>query len=539
MILWKRFGLICLMASLIVNAACSGCNKKMASSDKPEQVFVFNNITEPEFLDPALVADSTSMNIVMNLFEGLTEYDPKTVEPIPALASRWDISPDGMTYTFYLRPTAKWSDGSELTANDFVYSWRRVVDPNTASRYAQLLYPIKNAEAINTSKITDLAQLGVTAVDTHTLKVELERATPYFPALLAYATCRPVKQAIVEKFDRKWTRAENMVSNGAFMLKEWTPSKQIVMVKNPNYWDVANVQLDKVVALAVEDTETALKMFLAGDVDFIFDVPTTKIPELKAGNPEFSVGPMYGTYYLSFNVDKKPLTDTRVRAALAHAINRDKIVQVLNKGVATTSFTPPGAGYIPPPGLEFNPDKARQLFAAAGYINPADFPTINLVYNTSEAHKTVMEIVQNMWHENLGINITLQNMEWKVLLSERHAGNYEASRDAWIGDYLDPSTMLELMMTGGTNNHTNWGNPQYDTLVREAAVTTEQAKRYDLYRQAEQILLAEAPVVPLYTYTREIMVSKRVSGLYNNVQDHHPLKFVSVVPKNGTAEAKK
>lgn len=532
----KKFAVVLMTASLVLNAACSSCKKKeVAEAQKAEQVFTFNNYSEPEYLDPALMADSASFNIVVNLFEGLTEYDVKTMEPVPALASHWDISPDGKTYTFHLRPNAKWSDGSALTANDFVYSWRRAVDPNIASRYANILYSIKNAEAISTGKLADLTQLGVSATDEHTLVVELNNPTPYFPALLSYGTFRPVKKEVVEKFAEKWTRVENIVSNGPFMLQEWTPSKQIVMVKNPNYWDVANVKLDKVVALAVEDLETSLKMYLAGEVDFIHDLPTNKIPELKATRSDFQVGPMYGAYYLSFNTKRKPLDDKRVRQALNYAIDRDKLIQVLHKGIPNGSFTPTGAGYVAPEGFTFNPDKARQLLAAAGYINPADFPELTLSYNTNESHKTVMEMVQSMWRENLGLNLKIQNMEWKVFLSERHSGNYDIARDGWIGDYMDPSTFLELHMSIGTNNHTFWANDQYDAYVREAAASLDKAKRYQLYQQAEKIMLDEAPLAPLYTYTREILLNKRVSGLYSNLFDIHPLKSVSVVPS--TAEA--
>lgn len=535
----KKFAVVLMSASLVLNAACSSCKKNdSATAKKDEQVFSFNNFGEPEYLDPQLMADSTSFNIVVNLFEGLTEFDPKTMEPIPALATSWDVSPDGKTYTFHLRPEAKWSDGSALTANDFVYSWRRAVDPNLASRYANILYSIKNAEAINAGKIADLTQLGVSAPDEHTLKVELERPTPYFPALTTYGTFRPVKQAVVEKFEQKWTRAGNMVSNGAFMLQEWTPQKQIVMVKNPYYWDAEHVQLDKVVAYAIEDHETSLKKFLANELDFIFYLPNTRIPELKTRS-DFQVGPMYGTYYLSFNTKHKPLDEQRVRQALAYAIDREKLTQVLHSGLATGSFTPVGAGYTPPAGYTFDPDKARQLFAAAGYVNPADFPTLTIAYNTSDMHKTAMEMVQSMWRENLGINMNLQNMEFKVLLSERHAGNYDIARDGWIGDYMDPSTFMELHMSNGTNNHTFWNNAQYDSLVREAALTSDKSKRYDLYRQAEQIMLDEAPVVPLFTYSREIMLNERVSGLYNNLFDIHPLRFVSVKPKMAEAAAQK
>ena len=535
----KKFAVVLMTASLVLNAACSSCKKNDAAAKKDEQVFVFANNGEPEYLDPALSQDQVSNNLTLNLFEGLTEYDPKDNSPIPALASSWDVSPDGITYTFHLRPEAKWSDGSALTASDFVYSWRRVVDPNTASRYAQILYVVKNAEAINTAKITDLTQLGVTALDEHTLKVELEHTTPYFTALTNFPTYRPVKKDVIEKFDNKWTKPENMVCNGPFMLKEWIPQKQVVLVKNPYYWDAANVKLDKVVALAGDDLDTSLKLFQAGQIDFLYHLPPAKIPEIKATSPDFHPSSLYATYYLSLNVKKAGLTDKRVRQALNYAIDRDKLVQLTHRGLPSGFFVTPSPGYTPAENFKFDPDKARQLFAAAGYVNPSDFPTLTISYNTNEAHKVAMEVVQSMLRENLGINVQLQNMEFKVLLSARANKDFEISRDGWTGDYADPSTFMELMMSGGTNNNTNWGNEQYDALVREAAATMNQSKRQDLYRQAEHILVDEAPIVVLYTYTGETMLNKRVSGFYPTSLDMHPLKFVSVAPKTMEASAKK
>lgn len=521
----KRF--LYLLGALVL--LFSACSKKQGTNvSQKEKILVINNYAEPEYLDPALTTDDASSHIVDQIFEGLTDFNPKTLEPIPAVAEKWEISKDGKVYTFHLRKEAKWSDGSPVTAHDFVYSWQRVLDPKTAARYAYQLFYVKNGEEINNGSIKDLNALGARALDDYTLQVELKNPTPYFLSLAAWYTLRPVKKEVVEKFDRRWTRPENMVSNGYFKLVEWTPQKRVVLEPNPHYWDRKNVHLDKAIFLAVEDRETSLKMFLNGDIHYMDDPPAVKVPELRK-HPEFVDGPELATYYVVINTARAALNQKTLRQSLNYAIDRKRLVQAINRGFASAGLTPSGtAGYNPPPGLEFDPKKAKELLLQAGFKDPKEVPTLTLVYNTSENHKMIMEIVQNMWKEHLGISVKLQNMEWKSLLKLYTAKDFDIARYGWVGDYNDPNTFLDLHVTGGGNNHTNWSNPLYDELIQKAQATTNQKERFRYFYEAEKILLDEAPIVPLYTYTRPTMQSKKLRGFHHNLQNIHPLKGVTL-----------
>ncbi len=504
---------------------CSGApSKSRSASEENLQILHYANLSEPEYLDPAKMSDQVSSNIGFNTFEGLTDFDPKTLKPIPAIATHWKVSKQGKVYTFYLRQNAKWSDGSNVTAHDFVYSWQRVVDPKTASGYAFIMYDIKNAKAINHGKITDLTKMGVSAIDNYTLRVELEYSVPYFPELTAWYTYRPVKKEVVEKYAERWTLPENFVGNGYFTLSEWIPQKQITVLKNPHYWDKDNVRLDKVIFYPIEDQDTALKKYLKGEVHYVQDLPDIKLNQLRKRD-DYHEDVQLAVYQIILNMARPEFADKKFRQALAHSIDRRQLVKLINKGVASDTYIPKGfPDYIYPKGLAFNPEKARELLKQSVYGESTEPITLTISYNTSKNHKQIMEILQNMWKRHLGIAVKMVNMEWKVFLKMQSSKDFQMCRFTWAGDYMDPNTFLSIYRSNSGSNYISFNNATYDSLLDHAQQTFDKKKRYALYKKAEEILLDESGIIPLYSYTGPFLLSNDVVGIYGNLLDVHPLK---------------
>lgn len=506
-------------------------------SEAATQILDFGNGAEVQDLDPHIVTGVPEHHIIVELFEGLVQVDPKTLDPIPGVAESWSVSKDGLVYTFKLRKNAKWSNGDPVTAEDFVYSWRRLVDPKTAAKYAYQGYYLKNGEAIGTGKIKDLTKLGAKAVDAHTLEVTLEAPAPFFLGLLYHYSLYPVHRKTIEKHGTRWTKPENIVSNGPFMLENWQINKVLTVKKNPHYWDAATVKLEKVNFWPVENKDTEEKMFRAKKLHVTQEVPLEKIPMWQRNKSGvYQQHPYLGTYYYRINVTKKPLNDKRVRRALNLAIDREQIVKYVTRAgqIPATAFTPVGTGGFKPKGRlpekadEKTLAEARKLLADAGYPGGKGFPAIELLYNTHDGHKKIAEALQEMWKKNLGIDVKLFNQEWKVYLATMEALNYGLARAGWIGDYNDPLTFLDMFVTNGGNNQTGWSNKTYDELVGKVRRENNQAKRLAMFDQLEEILLDELPVIPIYTYTRVYLKDPRVTGWYPNIMDYHPLKFVSV-----------
>lgn len=506
------------------------------------QTFTFNNGAEPETLDPHIMTGVPEHRLASAIFEGLVGQHPQTLQPIPAVAERWEVSADGLTYTFHLRGDAKWSDGSPVLAADFAGSWERVLRPATASQYAYMLYPVKNAEAYNKQGAEDekgakrpavaWEAVGVQVKDPRTLVVTLERPCAYFLDLVAFETAFPVPLELVRKHGDRWVRAGTIVGNGPFKVVEWSPNQRIVLEKNEHYWDAAGVRLTKVTVLPFEDLETVYKLFQSGQCDWMDDVPVAKIDEVKR-LPEYYTAPYLGTYFYRFNVTKKPFDDPRVRRALSMAIDRQQITRDLLKAgqVPATWFVPATPGYTPATGLPYDRDAARKLLAEAGFPDGKGFPTVELLYNTLEAHKLVAENVVQQWRENLGITVSLRNSEWKVYLNDVQHLQYSIARAAWIGDYTDPNTFLDMFVTGGGNNQTGWSNARYDGLIAAAARELDRTKRAALLREAEQLLIEqELPIIPVYIYVKKGLLSAKVCGFHENIRDQHPLQFVWMEP---------
>jgi oligopeptide transport system substrate-binding protein len=538
---YRTFPIILLAWLMLI----SGCSEQSASPDADTPatdtgILHMGNGTEPQDLDPHIVTGVTEHNIISALLEGLVGKNPENLAPEPAVAASWEIQDEGKTYLFRLRPEAKWSNNDPVTAHDFVYAWQRALMPALGNQYAYMLYPVLNAESFNKGQITDFSQVGIRAIDDHTLEVRLTASTPYFLGLLDHYSTFPVHQATIEKFGQidtrgsQWTRAGNFVGNGPFQLRAWEQNRVIVVEKNPAYWDAATVKLDAIHFHPVGQINTEERMFRAGQLHITYAMPEEKIPAYKKDNPAvLKSHPYFGTYFYRLNTTVPALNDVRVRRALAMTIDRESIVNNVTRGgqVAAYTLTPPDTlGYTARAAIPYDVEQARRLLAEAGYPDGQGFPELTLLFNTLETHQKIAEAVQQMWKQALGINITLQNQEWKVFLESERTMSYQISRASWIGDYIDPNTFLDMFITDGGNNRSGWSNPQYDALIAQAALTQDQQARYELFQQAESILMDEVPLIPIYTYAKNYLLSPRVKGWYTNLMDYHPYKYVYLEP---------
>jgi oligopeptide transport system substrate-binding protein len=537
---WRSFWVGASVLTVLVSTA-----PLSIAANPADQIINIGNGAEPKDLDPHIVTGVPEHHILQNLFEPLVSKDPKTLNPAPGVAEKWKLSKDGKVYTFTLRKNAKWSNGDPVTAHDFIYSWTRLLTPATAAEYAYQGHYIKNGKPFNEGTLKDASQLGLKAIDDYTLEVTLENATPFFLSLLYHHSLYPVHKATIEKHKGRWTRPENMVVNGAFQMSKWETNKIIVLVKNPNYWDKEKVALTKVNIYPTENQDTEEQMFRTGQLHVTYEVPLEKLDYWrKDKSGVFQSHPYLGTYFYRINVTKGGLKDVRVRKALNLAIDREKIMKFVSKGnqVPATAFTPPNtAGYTPKSVLPSDVSRvgeAKKLLAEAGFPEGKGLGPIEIHYNTNEGHKKIAEAVQQMLKQNLGVDVRLFNQEWKVYLDSQRTLSYQLSRAGWIGDYNDPNTFLDMWVTNGGNNNTGWSNKEYDKLIADAAKELNAKKRLAIFQKAEDILLTELPVIPIYIYKRNYLKSPLVQGWYPNIEDIHPLKHVSLGPQT-VASAKK
>lgn len=497
--------------------------------------FVMANTSEPETLDPALITAQADSRIASSLFEGLLSRDPAG-RLIPAVAERWEISDDALTYTFYLRETARWSDGQPVTAHDFVNSWRRVLTPETGSKYADLtLYAVEGAEDYHRGRTTDFSTVGVVALDDHTLQVKLHSPVPYFLDLVAFITTFPVRTDLVAELGNKWMRPGHLVCNGPFVLRSWRINDHVRLELNPFYWDAENVHLRTVDILPLTQATTALNFYLSGVIDLVPDkglVPAPLLDHLKERR-DFHSAPILATYFFRVNVTRPPLDNLLVRQALAHAVDRQFITEKITRAgePASASFVPPGLpGYEPAKGLEYNPAWARELLAKAGFPSAAGLGVIEVLYNPSDINDAVAQAIQAMWTRELGVTVELRRQEFRTYLGTMSQLNYMVARSSWIGDYADPSTFLGCFVSGSGNNRTGFSDAQYDQLLRLAERELDPAKRMLLLRQAEQILLHQAVIIPVFHFvTVKLFDPERFQGVGMNLLDEIPLKHIRPV----------
>ncbi|MCR4435027.1 MAG: peptide ABC transporter substrate-binding protein [Clostridiales bacterium] len=478
---------------------------------------------EPQTLDPAMNQSVDGGTYILHVFEGLTKVD-KDGKTVPGIAEKWDVSADGLKYTFHLR-NAKWSDGKPVTAGDFEYAWKRALDPKTASLYAFQLYYLKNGEAYNSDK-AKAEDVGVKAVDDKTLEVTLQNPTPYFLDLMHFPTYMPVRKDIIEQYKDQWTqKPETYIGNGAFKMKDWKHKEELVLEKNENYWDKDKIQLKEIHWKLTSDDSAALNAFESGEIDFVNQfIPQAEQPNLIKEGKE-KIYPMVGTYYLYFNTARKPLNDVRVRKALALAIDRQYICEkVTQRGekpaVGVVPYNVPGseAGkdfrsetgtYLP---TTPNVEEAKKLLAEAGYPDGKGFPELEIYYNTMSSHKAIMEAIQEQWKTNLGITVKPPNMEWKVLQGMLDQKNFTIARMGWIGDYNDPMTFLDMWTTTSGQNKTNWSNKNYDQLIETAKKTADPKARWKALDDAEKIFMDEVPACPIYYYVNQNLESPKLKG---------------------------
>lgn len=494
------------------------------------QVIHRGNGAEPQSLDPQIAEDTASSHIQRDLFEGVIAELPSG-ELTPGVAERWDISDDGLRYTFYLRNDARWSNGDPVTAHDFVFSWRRLVDPQTASNYGLMLGPIANAEAIIRGDVPP-EELAVRALDDHTLQVDLHVVTPYFLSVLTHATTYPVHPPSLEQHGNRFTRPGNLVSNGAYQLAEWEVQSHIKLVRNPHYWDNANTTIEEVFFYPGEDLNAEVLRYRAGDLDMTNNsLPAGQMKWLRENlADELYIDPYLGIYYYGFNMEQPPFKDSplALRKALSMTIDREIITdKLLNNGsVPAYSFVPPGVLNYESYEYEWkdmSPEErlaeARRLYAEAGYSK--DNPLrVELRYNTEQNHKKIALAIAAMWKQNLGVITEIINQEWKVFLDVRAQRRItQAFRMGWIGDYNDAYSFLELGLSYNNMNDSGYNNPEYDALLTRSFQTTSVAERAAIMREAEAVLLSDYPVVPIYYYTSVRLIKPYVGGFQGNIMD--------------------
>ena len=528
------------VSAALLLSACGGSSTTPESvapgnaseSSDAEKVLNVERGPSPETIDPALNSASDGSNMIIHAFEGLLKFD-KNNDIVGGLAESWEHSEDGLTWTFHLRPDLKWSDGTALTANDFVYSWKRVADPNTAAPYG---YDLLNIVAgYEEASQGDLDKLQVEAPDDNTFVVHLSSPCVYFDKIAAFAVMVPVQQATIEAAGDSWaTDPATYITDGPYYMTEFTDGSQIVFEKNPYYWDAENITFDKIVWHLIEDANTSYTAYNQGELDFIRHVPTEEIPTLQ-GNEEFHVEPLMGTYYVTFNTQKAPFDDAKVREALSLAIDRKYVAETIMQGTYSPATNFVGSGvsdaaesssyeevtkekygnHFDVDNYDANLEKAKALLAEAGYPNGEGFPAFDYLTNDADYHKAVAEYLQSAWAE-LGLTMNVNIQEWKTVTADRRSGNFDVARNGWVYDWDDPSNMINLLETTNGNNDGKYSSAEFDKLVDEARSTTDIDKHYDLLHQAEQVLLNDAAMAPIAYYNEFWLQKPNLKGTWHS-----------------------
>ncbi len=535
---------------LACNAACQIDRAEHAADNG---ILILGNGAEPKTLDPGQVQSVGDSNIMLALFEGLVNYhisDDKQHQP--GVAQAWEPNEDFTVWTFYLRggdhpdlpklEPARWSNGDIVTAEHFVYAFHRTLAPGYGSVYASMLYFLENAEAFNKGEVKDFAEVGAKALDEFTLECRLHSPTAYFPGVVKHQTWYPVHPPTIDKFgdfDDKftdWQKPGNHVGNGPFQLKSWRINDKVIVERNPHFWGAEDVKLNEIWFIPA-DSYTDERMFRDKANHLTYVLPPTLIDYYKEHYPEvYREEPYSGSYFYRCNITKPPLDDPKVRRALALAIDRREIVKYVTRGgqMPATAYTPPIEGvYEPPDVVRFDPEEARKLLAESKYGN--NLPKFELLINTSEQHRKIAEAIQDMWRKNLDLDpdtITINNQEWKVFQVTTYERKYTMARAGWIADYVDPTTFLDMWRTGDSNNNTTWSNAKYDSLLKQAALEKNPDARLKLLREAEDVLMAELPIIPIYWYTRVYALHPRVRNWHPLVLDKHDYKQIYFAPKN-------
>ena len=537
--------------TLLLSGCFSGQPEKPASpkpnEEKPAEpqrkVLRLNNNEEPGALHPGKAQGTHDSWILEHAFEGLTKKTPEG-EIVDGMAEKWDVSDDGLTWTFQLKDGMKWSNGDPVTAEDFEYAWKYVLNPKTASEYAYQLYYLAGAEEYNTSENEDdypdlEEKVGVKAKDEKTLEVTLAQQTPYFLDLTSFYTYYPISKKAQEANPDWALEAESYVSNGAFKLTEWKHKESLKLEKNENYYDKDKIKLDEVQFVIIDNEDTAWQMYQADELDLVYPLPQDVQGQLvSSGNAEFNNGPDLAVYYYNLNNDVKPFNNVKVRKALSMAVDRKTITEHVAQGGQKPAYSivPPG---MPDVSGDFqentgelfkeNAEEAKKLLAEGLKEEGMDkMPEFTILYNTHEGHKKIAEAIQEMWRKNLDVSVTLENVEFQVKLDREKAGDYQISRAGWVGDYVDPMTFVDLWVSDGPFNDANWGNKEYDENVKIAKGTMDQAKRMEAMHKAEEILMEEMPIIPIYFYTKPFSVKPHVKGIFTPINRYPQFIYADI-----------
>jgi len=520
--------------------AFTGCGKRETTVElgNREGILHLSIGSEPSDLDPQTVTGTGDAKIIQALFEPLVSYETGTLAPVPALAERWEISADGLTYTFHLRPDAKWSNGDPVTAQDCVDSWRRILTPSLAADYAYFLYLLRGAEDFNKGRSADFSNVGAVARDARTLVVTLTHPAPYFLQILLNSPWRPIHlrsiAAVGDPYNRstKWTLPGALVSSGPFVLKEWSLNRRVIVEKSPTYYDSAKVRLNALHFYPIDNIDAEERAFRAGQLHMTWALPLSKVvPLQREKSPALRIDPFLETYLFRLNVRKAPLDDVRIRRALSLAIDRDAIATKILPGgrqPAPTFVSPLLVGYTPPARKAYDPEAARRLLAEAGHARGAGLPPIEILYNNSEILRLVGEAIQQMWSRELGVEVRLSNQEKKVVFANRRAGDYQVLFGSWTADYLDATTFLDMWLSDSGNNHTGWKDPAYDALAARALTIADPNARAAVLAEAETLVLDAAPIIPIYFNTHVYLLNPSVQGWQPTPMDHTDYRYVSL-----------
>jgi len=519
-----------------------GLGRVAQKSSFPLKEFVFNNGAEPETLDPHRITAANDGLLGINLFESLLSREADYVTLKPGLAESWKISKDGKVYTFVIRPHLKWSNGENMTIEQIRNSLIRALDPNVANQYVYWYTDyIKGAAALHKcfhskNRAALEKKLGIQIIDGNKIQITLIKPASYFKYFLSQPPFAVIHPSMYSPDSPAWTQADKFISSGAFKLADWKVNERVVLERNPNLFDADKVFFDKVIAYPINEESTTLNMYNSGQLDWTGasnSISATLVPSLESRKDFYHI-PILGTYMYEFNTLRKPFKDVRVRQALAMAVDRKNITdRVLRSGcIPTDRIIPPVVPHyksvIPPESpLKERVKKANQLLDEAGYKDRSKFPSVTIMYNTTEGHHKVAQAIQQMWKDELGINVQLENMEWKVFLKEQQAKEFDISRKGWIGDYPDPTTFLEIFMSKSENNDSGWKNKAFDDLVNKGVVIQDDQKRYAVLAKAEKILYDEVPAFGIYHYTAYGLIKPNVVGFVPNVHTQYLFRYLS------------
>lgn len=538
----KIFTLV--LVVVMVFAVFTGCQS--STSDEGTTSISVNVGPEPESIDPAFNEAVDGATLLIHAFEGLMTLD-KDGMPVLAQAAEYTVNDDETVYTFTLRDDIKWTDGEIVTANDFIYAWKRAIDPANGTSYGYMFDVIKNGgEIYNGEEGVSLDDFGAVALDDKTIEITLNAPTPYFLELCAFPNYFPVRQDIVEANPETWaTDPATYVTNGPYTLTSWTHNSEMIYAKNANYYNVDSLGPDEIKFVLMADDNAILAAFQNEEILFADSMPNDEIDAWR-DKEEFHLEGQLGTYYVDFNTQKAPFDDVRVRKALSLAIDRNYIVEQIGKAGqepapafvpigltdndATKEFREVGGEYysVDPADYEANVAEAKELLADAGYPDGEGFPTFEYMYNESTGHQQIAEALQNMWKEQLGVDSKLVSQEWSVFLQTRQDGNYEVARDGWLGDYNDPITFIDMNTTTSGNNNSHWSNSEYDSLVTQIKNSSDREERYSLMHQAEDIFMEESPVAPIYYYVDIFLMNPKLEGFYSSPLGYKYFMYTSV-----------